>query len=208
MTAMLDLDDFLPEALRYAPNTSDFAAQRAIILAARDLCQTCGIWREADRIQITAPAMQGICTIRDADIVKIINARLDGVALEPKTAAWLDDHVPEWSTPDAPVGAARYVTQIEPGTVTIIPKATGVMDARLVLKPATDALSLPAFLLREYSDEISRGAAARLLTDPTSSNPQLGLDHRAWFEARLDRIALQTLKGQHGARIRTKGAYF
>ena len=30
MTTMIDIDDFLPEALRYAPNTSDVVAQRFI----------------------------------------------------------------------------------------------------------------------------------------------------------------------------------
>lgn len=208
MTAMVDIDDFLPEALRYAPNTSDFVAIRALIQAARDLCQRCILWRESDRFEITAPDMQGLCTIHDADIVKIINAQLDGMTLEPRTAAWLDEHEPLWSTPDAPVATARYVTQTAPGTVTIVPKATGIMDVRLVLKPSMDAVSMPAFLLSEYRDEIGRGAAARILTDPNSTNPQLGLDHRAWFEARLDHLCVQSVKGQHGARLRTKGAYF
>lgn len=208
MTTMLDIDDFLPEALRYAPNTSEFVVQRAIVQAARDLCQRCNFWRESDRFEITAPAMQGIVTIADAEIVRIMNARLDGNQLEPKTAEWLDEHVPDWADPDAPTASARYVAQIEPGTVTVVPKATGSMDVRLVLKPSVGAQTLPAFLLRDYNDEIGRGAASKILTDPNSSNPQLGLDLRAWFESRLDKLALQALKGQHGARLRTKGAYF
>lgn len=207
MTRMLDIDDFLPEVLRYAPNASDIVAQRHILTAARELCARLKIWRESDSFPITAPDMQGVCTIRDADIERIEAAFLDGVALEPRTAAWLDANDPTWSITEDAGGNARYVTQLEPNTVTVVPRATGSMSIRLILKPARDALSLPTFLLNDYANEIGRGAAAAILTDPNSDNPQLGLDHRAWFEGRLDYLATKAAKGQQGARLRTKGAF-
>jgi len=204
---MLDIDYFLPEVLRYAPNTSDVVGQRHLITAARELCTRLKIWRETDRFPITAPDMQGVCTIRDADIERIEAAFLDGVPLEPKTVAWLDDNEPAWSIDEEATGNSRYVTQLEPNTVTVVPRAEGTLNVRLILKPARDALSLPAFLLNDYSNEIGRGAAAVILTDPNSENPQLGIDHRAWFEGRLDTLATKAAKGQQGARLRTKGAY-
>ncbi|WP_200959462.1 hypothetical protein [Rhizobium sp. Root1203] len=205
---MIDIDDFLPEALRHSPNTSDLVAQRHILAAARELCARLRVWRETDTFEVTAPDMQGVCTYRDAAIEKIEAAFLNGVPLEPKTVAWLDENEPTWSIADEATGNARYVTQLEPNTVTVVPRIAGTMKIRLILKPARDAFSLPEFLLEDYSDEISRGAAARILTDANSTNPQLGLDHRAWFTDRLDYLAIKVAKGQQSAPLRTKGSSF
>ncbi|MDQ0135669.1 hypothetical protein J2T08_003590 [Neorhizobium galegae] len=207
MPQMLDIDDFLPDALRYAPNVSDLVAQRCVIAAAREFCERLKLWREDDTFPITAPDMQGLSTYRDADIVSIESARLDDHPLEPKPIAWLDANCPGWSFETENVGSARYVTQLEPNTVTVVPRATGTMKIRLVLKPARDAFSLPAFLLNDHGETISRGAAAKILTEPNSDNPQLGVDHRAWFEAKLDNLAVKAVRGQQGAPLRTRGAY-
>ncbi|WP_159953052.1 hypothetical protein [Rhizobium sp. 18065] len=207
MARMIDIDEFLPEVMRYAPNASDFVAQRFLLQAARDLCDRLKIWRENDTFEVTDSTNEGVCTIRDADIVSIDAARLNGVSLEPQTNSWLDENQPGWSLADAPVAPARYITQLEPNTVTVVPKATGTMTVRLVLKPARDATSMPAFLLDEYSEEIGRGAAGRILTDPNSDNPQLGLDHRQWFKDRLDSLSFKAVMGQHRARPRAKGSY-
>lgn len=206
MVEMIDIDDFLPEVLRYAPNVSDFTAYRFIRQAARDLCQRCRIWRENDSLSITAPEMQGICTIGDAAIVLIQSASLDGRQLEPVTAGWLDEQLPNWAN-DETEGTALYVTQIAPNTVSVVPRSAGTLTARLVLKPSRDATSLPAMLLEDYGEEIGRGAAGRILTDPNSDNPQLGLDHRSWFENQLNVIALRVSRGQQNAPLRTRGAY-
>lgn len=208
MTQMIDIDDFLPEVLRYAPNTSDVVAQRFIIQAARELCQTTKLWREHDRIEITAPQMQGVSTIRDAAIVELGKAFLNGQELKPASLEYLDDKFPGWGVEGAIVGQASYITQIQPNTVTVVPGQAGTLDVRLVLKPSRDAFSLPAFLLDDYAEEIGRGAAGKLLCDPNSSNPQLGLDHREWFQRRLDNLAIKAAMGQQNAPLRTKGAYF
>jgi hypothetical protein len=206
MVEMVDIDDFLPEVLRYAPNASDFTAHRFIIQAGRDLCQRCRLWRENDSVAITAPEMQGLCTIADAAIVEIQSATLDGRQLEPVSPEWLDEKLPNWAN-DETEGTALYVTQTTPNTVSVVPRSPGTLLARLVLKPARNATSLPALLLEDYSEEIGRGAAGRILTDPNSDNPQLGLDHRNWFEKRLDVIALRIARGQQNAPLRTKGAF-
>lgn len=208
MTAMIDIDDFLPEALRYAPNTSDVVAQRFIVQAARDICDRCKLWRVTDEIEVTAPEFHGLVTVSDAHIVSIENARMGTVNLEPVTTAWLDEYYPDWNFPEDTTGPARFVTQIQPNTITLVPRTPGTLNCRLVLKPSRNAQTLPEFLLDNYAEEIGRGAAGRILTDPTSQNPQLGLDHRQWFEARLEKIAVSAIKGQQGAKLRIKGAYF
>ena len=206
MVEMVDIDEFLPEVLRYAPNASDFSAHRFIRQAARDLCERTKLWRENDTFEVTAPDCHCICTIPDAAIVEVQSARMDGITLEPVKPEFLDVQLPDWST-TTDAGQPRYITQIRPNTLVIVPRAIGTVTARLVLKPARDATSLPAMLLDDYSEEIGRGAAGRLLTDPNSDNPQLGLDHRAWFENRLNTLATSAARGQQNAPLRTKGAY-
>lgn len=208
MAQMVDIDDFLPDLLRYAPDTSDLVAYRVIRSAARELCERLRLWRESDQFAIVAPRMEGISTFRDADIVSIEAAFLDGQKLEPKTVAWLDDNHPDWSLETTPQSQARYVTQLAPNTVTVYPGSPGDMKIRMILRPSRDALALPDFLLNDYQDEVGRGAAARVLTEPNSQNPQLGLDHRQWFAARLDELAIKAAKGQQGAPLRTKARYF
>lgn len=206
MVEMVDIDEFLPEVLRYAPNASDFTAHRFIIWAARELCERTKTWRENDVMEVTVPDCHGICTITDAAIIEVQSARIDGVVLEPVKPEFLDKAMPDWST-TTDTGSARYVTQIRPNMLSLVPRVTGTLNVRLVLKPARDATSLPAMLLDEYADEIGRGAAGRILTDPNSENPQLGLDHRTWFEKRLDTLAARVARGQQNAPLRTKGAY-
>ena len=89
----------------------------------------------------------------------------------------------------------------------VVPRQTGTLSVRLLLKPARNATSLPALLLEDYSEEIGRGAAGRLLVEPNSENPQLGLDHRTWFESRLATLSTRQSRGQQNAPLRTKGAY-
>ncbi len=208
MAAMIDIDDFLPEALRWAPNTSDPVAYRAIINAAREVCERGRIWREPDQMTITAPACQSVCTIPDADIVFIEAALLDGRELKPVTVTWLNKTYPRWNLESEEVNSARYITQIEPNTLTIYPLASGTLSLQLVLKPSRSALNLPRFLLDEYYELIGRGAAASILTDPNSPNPQLGLAHQQWFSTELDRFAYKAARGQQRAPLRTRGAYF
>lgn len=206
MVQMLDIDDFLPEVMRYAPNASDFAAQRFIIQAARDICERCKVWRENDTLTITAPEMQGVCTIGDAAIVAIQSAKLGERVLEPVRVEWLDAELPNWAT-DTTEATALYVTQIRPDTIAVVPREAGTLTVRLALKPSRNATSLPEFLLETYAEEIGRGAAARILIDPNSENPQLGLAHQQWFNEQLDRIAVRVAKGQQKAPLRTRGRY-
>jgi hypothetical protein len=208
MTAMIDIDDFLPEALRWAPNTSDPVAYRAIINAAREVCERGRIWREPDQMTVTAPACQSVCTIADADIVSIEAAFLDDRQLEPVTVPWLNKNHPRWNLEGNAASSAQYVTQIEPNTLTIYPQVSGQLTLQLVLKPSRNALNLPRFLLSEYFELIGRGAASAILTDPNSPNPNLGQAHRQWFEKELDNFATKAARGQQRARLRTRGAYF
>lgn len=207
MTSMVDIDDFLPEVLRYAPNTSDIVAGRHIISAARRICETTLAWKEGDKFNVSSPDMEAICTIPDASIYRIKAAQIDGNKLEPRSPDWLDDQYPGWDQ-ETDQSTARFVTQIEPNTISLYPRQTGTLTCRFILRPARNALSLPEFLLEQHYEDIGLGAGAAILTDPSSANPQLGIDLRQRFEAKITTLRTSAQRGQQRARPRSKGAYF
>lgn len=206
MTGMTDIDDFLPEVLRYAPNASDIVASRHIIEAARRICEATLAWKENDTFSIASPEMESICSIPDANIFRVAAARIEGRKLDPVSPDWLDDEYPGWDQ-ETDASTARYITQTEPNTITIYPRQTGTLTCRFILRPARNALALPLFLLDQYYRDIGLGAGAEILTDPTSQNPQLGLDLRQRFETRLSELKTQEQRSQQRARLRTKGQY-
>ena len=209
MTQMVEIEEFLPDVLAFAPSCPIPLAYRWIRDAAKQICVRGLMWREWDEFQVTSPESEGITTYPDASIERIESAKLDDVPLEPKTPAWLDKHVTDWES-YSDLGPASYVTQISPNTVTVVPKVSGVLKIRLVLYPSRTAEMLPAFLLDQHATEISKGAAGRVLITPNKefANPQLGLSLISEFTTALDTIAVKAAKGQQRARHRTTGNYF
>jgi len=209
MATMIDIDDFLPQVLLYAPNCSDVVAYRFIREAAREFCERTRAWRESDEMTVTTPDCEAVSTISDAEIILIQRAELDGTAITPRTVAWLDENEPDWETTND-TGTARYITQTTPNTVSVVPKQSGRLTMRLVLKPSVSAITLPKFLLDQWGTEIGKGAAGRILligTDDTGANPPFGERLLAEFDASLGNEAIVAAKGQQGARLRTKGSY-
>lgn len=205
---MRDIDDLLPQVLVYAPNCSDVLARRYIREAAREFCSKADIWTERDTVTIVDPEGECLCTVSDAEILKIKSAKLDGIELTPQSADWLDDNVTDW---DTAIGQARYITQIKPGAVLVAPRATGKLTMRVVLRPSIRALQLPDFLVDTYATEIGKGAAGRVLmhaTDDGGANPALASALLGEFSSYLDSLPMKVARGQQGARPRTKGSFF
>jgi hypothetical protein len=208
MATMIDIDDFLPKVLIHAPNTSDLIAFEYIIEAARELCERVDVWRERETLEAFGPE-DILTTLQDADIQRIDAARLNGYDLQPKTTAWLDEEKPGWDLDDEIKGNASYVTQVARNSIRVVPATNGKLTARFILKPAYGAVSMPDVLLSEYGQEVGRGAAAKILARPSEdANPQLALYHGEWFMARLNKLHLDAVRGQQGARLRTTGSYF
>lgn len=207
---MSDIDDLLPEVLLHAPNCADVVAYRYLREAARELCQRSRAWRVTETLLVTTPESQAIIATEDASIFEIANAFLDEFELTPVTPAWLDSEYPGWHDSYADTGPARFITQIAPNTVTIVPKVTGTLKMRLVLEPSRTAMTVPDFIVEQYATEIGKGAAGRVLMLPSNTvgNPNYGTKLLAEFEDLLDTVAVQATKGQQGARLRSKGAYF
>ncbi len=209
MTVRRDIDLLLPMLMTHAPKCPEPLAVRYLRQAAREFCRRTRLWRESDRITIDAPDFQGLCTIEDSAIVSIQTARFNGNDLKPVSPAWLDEHHNDWQSDDQPVGAARYITQTAPNTITIVPREEGTLQMRLCLQPSRDAFTFPAFLVEDHGDEIGMGAAGLVLTTPSLeiANPELGAALLQQFHGRIATTNVITAKGQQRARLRTKGSY-
>jgi len=206
---MQDIDSFLPDLLTLVPNCPDILAYRWLREAAGDVCTRTKGWRERDSFTISAADNVGVCTIGDASIVEIQNARLDETELEPKIPEWLDEKHPDWQD-DENEGTAQYITQTAADTVSIYPRAGGTLKVRLVLKPSRSAMRLPDFLWEHHSMLVAKGAAAYLLIQPKTDfeNPQLGAAYRADFTSALEGIVRKTRRGQQAAPVRTIARFF
>jgi len=203
---MLALDEMLPDVATYAPHASEPLVFRFLRETARTLCQRLAIWREQEDM-IFKPDCDCVSAIHDSAIVAIERADFEGVKLDPKTVPWLDDHFARWEEIE---GQPRYVTQKEPDTIFITPKAQGKLKVRLILQPSLAAMTLPRQLVHNYRSLLARGTAGYLLTSPQmdTANPELGMALLQGFHAELESQAITALKTQTGAPLRTKAHFY
>ncbi|UXS01088.1 hypothetical protein [Agrobacterium tumefaciens] len=208
---MRDIDDMLPFVLPFAPNCADLTAYRCIREAAREVCEKVDIWREKDTISVTDIDGECLSTFGDAEVKKIEAAALDGIRLEPKSPEWLDANQPGWDGDNENQAQARFITQITPGKIVVVPRMTGTLSVRLILKPSLKAMTLPDFIVDKYATEIGRGAAGRVLmlpNDDGGANPAMATALLSEFNLFLDRLPMMAAKGQQGARPRTKASFY
>lgn len=211
---MRDIDELLPQVLPYAPRVPEPTAIRFIRECAIEICTVGKQWRVTDSFPVMDPESEGLCTEPDAAIISIEAASLDGQKLKPATIAWLDANVDAWESATVEeAGTAKYITQLTPNTVTVTPKATGMLSARFVLKPSLTATTLPDFLIDEHGIIIGKGAAGRILTMPRQDNPeevvpQVGVGLLNEFNRFLDTLRTSASKGQQGAVRRSRATWF
>lgn len=204
-----EIDDLLPFVLPYAQKCPELVAIPKIRDAARRYCTATRIWRESETMTVSSPECTGISTIPDAALVAIEAAILDGTPLTPKTVGWLDSELPGWDHYEEDVAAARYITQLAENTVTVVPKATGSLTLRAILKPSLTAYTVPDILVENHAVAIGKSAAAELLMmpDPDWQNPQLALVLRQDFDRAIAEARSQAQRGQQQARTRSVGRY-
>ena len=203
-----DIDILLPRVMTSAPACPELTAVRFLREAAIDFCRRTRIWKETDSFTVASPDSETVCAIQDASIFEIRNAVLDENKLTPVTTDWLDSEYPNWQF-STDVAQSKYLTQIAPDTVSLYPRGTGKLNLSLVLEPSSTAETLPDFLVDKYGRYLADGALGRLLMVPDKeySNPQLASVHETRFEQALPAIMVRVAKGQHGARLRTRGQY-
>lgn len=122
------------------------------------------------------------------------------------------DHTPhEWTSDATP----REICQVEPGGFILYGRGTGNLDLTLSLflkpnsgGPAHDLL-LPDWMLSSHGRLIADGAIARICALPGKvwTNPDVAAFHGTNFMEGLDRFSTANVRGQQGARMRTRSRY-
>lgn len=207
---MKPITDFLPKVLSRAPGCAEPVALDAIRQAAKELCETSRIWRLEDSFEIAGAIDELMVAPTGAEIFEIESARLDERPLTPRTVSWLDEHRPTWRTDTTAQNFAEHITQTEPGSVRIVPRATGTLSLALFLTVSEKAEYLPDWMLSLYARDIADGAIAEVLMIPGQqfSNPSLASVHANRFQFRLDLLSRRGAQGQQKAALRTVPHHF
>jgi hypothetical protein len=208
VTAMRDMDDFLPLMRAHARGVPDPVAFRCLREAARDLCLRARLWRESDDMTLVAPECESLLSFTDAEIVEIEEARLGTRRLTPASVDQLDQRFGDWQKLGA--GTAECVSEVFSNTLTVIPKQTGELRLRVILQPSIDAMTLPQFLLRGHGSQLGEGAAAIALMMPGTafSLPELGAVLHTKFDMWVERAKYRAAKTINGVPLRAKPMYF
>jgi hypothetical protein len=206
---MKDIDLLLHHVMTEAPACPEPRAIRALRGAANEFCERTRLWKENIEVTVTVSEDEVLAPVSsDALIYEIRAAQIDTTELKPKTAEWLDTEYPGWSF-DETEGSANYITQIHPNIIKLYPRVAGTLKARLILRPAETATTLPDFLIDMHGERIGKGAAGKLLmsTNTTYANPQAGGAFTKTFEGWLDTLAYESAKGQQGGRLRSRSHF-
>lgn len=205
---MKPIDDLLPLILPRAPGCPEPIALDAIRQAAIEFCERTKLWRDTD--QFYADEFGDIMAPAQSVIHHIEEARFDGHRLEPIAVQELNARYPDYDWKTQTGDQPKFVTQLHPDTVKIVPAWTGYLELTLLLKPSNDAQEIPNFIIDQYARTIADGALAEILMIPGApyTNPQGGAMYSQRFQQRLDALQAMSIKGQQRAPIRTTPSYF
>jgi hypothetical protein len=209
MQALIDIDEFHPLVLARAPMAPIPELEAALREASRTLCRRLKLWRVDETFEISDPEEEPVFASQDARIWRIEAGRFDDRPIEFRTPPELDEMFPGWQ--DAEPGTPRHVTQLSPNVLSLFPKGTGTLKVRLVLIPALDCRCLPDFLLKDYADMLSDGAAGLLLaksTNPQYANPAMGSALIGKFTADIDMHDASAARPQIRAKLRARSRFF
>ena len=210
---MSALVTFLPEVRPWAPGVPDQVAYKALRNAAVELCERTRMWKWETTVPVLAaePATRDVPLPNDADVFDFEVALWDGHEISPASTRELDETAAGWRTDLLGPGQPRYITQIEPDTLRLVPAPmqNGTLYLCLRLKPSQSAATLPDFL-DKYAGMLGWGALGRLLMTPGQSytSPELAMAYTARFTQRLDAMFRTGTIGQQNARLRTKSSFY
>lgn len=207
---MKSLDLFAAHVNQYAPGCPEPTLYFGVRQAAIEFCERTRLWRYDDEFQVTFDDAEGIFAPASAEIHEIEAVSFNGQPLEPKTTAWLDEHMRGWRTSGQVTGVPHYVTQTEPNTIRLVPFVAGTLGLHVWLKPSQDAVQLPDWMVDQHRETIAHGALARILLMPsqTFTNPELGIVFANSFQSKLDALSNRGFTGQQRAPLRTRATFY
>lgn len=204
---MTDLDVFLPYIMPKALGCNEPAAFQAIRLAAIEFCERTRLWRDSDSFAVAPGSCKVVCAPEGAQLFEIESARFDEQQLDPVAIQYLDREVPGWRTKDE--GQPKWLTQVERGSVQLVPQGTGTLYLQTILRPTDEAEQLPDFLATDFRIDIANGALGHILLLPgqTFTDASAAAVYAGKFQARLDSLFNRSIKGQQRAPARAKARF-
>ncbi|MBX9596233.1 MAG: hypothetical protein K2X46_17845 [Roseomonas sp.] len=201
---MRDLTDFLPHVMLHAMACADPVAVKYLREAAVEFCTRTRVWRETDEFTTVADDIEVVCVPPYAALHEIEAAWFNGYELE--AARFKQTFGPD----EQEGGQPRWITQVAPDRVSLVPKGAGLLRISMFLKPAEDTEVVPAFLFDHFAREIGWGALRdlKMLPNQPFSDPQMGMAFGARFEAALNRFSAANIRGQQRAKGRANARYF
>ena len=207
------LRDLLPLVLPHVPGCPEMVATLNLRLSAIDFCERTKCWRHV----ATETLVDGdliVVTPDFASIHEIEHAEMNGTDLIP--IAYTDSTNSKFQAGSAP----RYITQVNPGTLMVLPEGAGDLTVSLFLKPRNDEDygrgdldgianyfdQIPEFIHQQHGEAIAAGAIARLMIQPGTpwSAPPTAAFWQSMFMDKANRTTSGSVRGQQRAPVRSK----
>lgn len=213
------LASFLPYVLPEATACPAPTAEFQLRMAAIEFCERTRCWRHLTSVVVSAEnttiAAPALTTIHEFE-----EATHDGRLLTPTQYTEVEAEALKGELRE---GQPQYITQTEPGKVTIYPYAAGTLRLSMFLKPQhgtlfgadpvnplRDALNMvPPFMLEQHATALAHGALARILRLPgeTWTDGERAMFHHSKFEAAVGACSTSNMRGQQRAPVRTKAQW-
>ncbi|KEP68812.1 hypothetical protein DL1_08475 [Thioclava dalianensis] len=212
----ISLAEFIPLVRPQCTQASTPLILQSLRLAAIDFCERTRCWRYVTQVDLTEQGGEVACP-EYATIYQFEVATCNGeIDLVPVQYSSFD--AKDLAQTDSP---PRYITQVSPDTITVIPFQPCKLDLSLFLTPRNDnTMSIgiasmtpehkgdvvPDFLFIKHGSAIAHGALERLFSMPNQPFTQLKLAgyHAGKFERACDTNFSGNIRGQQRARPRTR----
>lgn len=218
--------DLVRRTMDQAPGCPDPTAAEHVRAAAAEFCARTRCWRHVATVTVAneAAAAAIALTYPDGAWPHAGDAATLALAvIHEIEAAWLDDYPltpARYGTfaPDelAAEGPAKFLTQVDPRRVALVPRQGGALRYNLFLKPSTEGRCtsltpvLPAHITDQFGLILVSGALRTLLAAQGKSwtAPSLAAGHGAIFEDGLNRHFDVASRGQQRTPKRMTPRYF
>ena len=223
MAFPIRLSEFLPYVLPNAPGAPEIVAEKYVRMAATEFCERTRCWRKISTVTLTDENTVALVAPYYAAIHAIEYASFssDSVAKTPLTPTQYSDLADRHHADLKAEGTPRYITQVNPNTVTVFPLAAGALEVSLFLKPrmgqsfgqgtADDPIQddfnlVPDFLLTQWGEAIACGALSKMLMQPQTrwEDASKATYYLQKFERACDAHFSTNITGQQRAPRRTR----
>ncbi|MBP0484672.1 hypothetical protein [Sagittula salina] len=217
-TPTIPLSDFERLVQPHTPEAPVTLVGQVLRLAAIEFSERTKAWRQLVTIQLTRQG-RFIVSPPYASIIEFEHATFDdSVALTP--TQYTDFDISEFGE----IGVPRYITQVGPDEVSVVPFQEGKLTLSCFLRPRNESEyeldaagiprdifdTVPAFYLTQYGEIIASGALHRLFIMPRQpwTDGALAQYHLVRFDEGIKRHASSHMKGQVAAKARVKPQFF